>query len=190
MPQSWDLWHQRKRPRLAAPGEDAEFLARVGPGADAVAVDIGCGDGAWTRRLASGGWTVTGYDHSPSAIGQARRIITVPKPRYEIRDAASLRLEPGSVDLISCRYVLEYLGTGFLDRAALWLRPGGAVYVLAAVHYGGQRYENPDPYRREMTADQWALLGTGWSSCQRYSLTPRTSALVLRTGGPLRKATA
>ncbi|MGW6458363.1 class I SAM-dependent methyltransferase [Streptomyces sp. NPDC055078] len=176
-----------KRPRIVGPAEDSEFLARVGPGSNAVAVDIGCGDGAWTRRLASWGFTVTGYDYSRSAIGQARRIMTAPRPRYELCDVESLRLEPGSVDLISCRYSVEYLRPGFLDHAAGWLRPEGVVYVLAAVDRGGQRnggrrYDRPDPYRREMTADQWAVLGDGWAYCQRYSLTPRTAALILRTG--------
>ena len=76
------------------------------------ALDIGCGVGRWSRRLARSGATVTGIDHSPTMIAEARRRSAIDgfdeKCRFLVGDVADLAL-PLRFDLILSVTVLQHV---------------------------------------------------------------------------------
>lgn len=82
----------------------------VSPGT--LALDIGCGVGRWSRRLARAGATVTGIDHSPTMIAEARRRSADDglegKCEFFVSDVADLAL-PLRFDLILCVTVLQHV---------------------------------------------------------------------------------
>jgi len=81
--------------------------------ASARALDVGCGEGWLTRRLASPSVHATGIDASAALIDAARRTPAAPgavPPSYEVVDYEQLRGDasrvPGPFDLIVCNYAL------------------------------------------------------------------------------------
>ncbi len=127
--------------RLAlAPWLDLPSGARV--------LDVGCGVGRWSRRLAERGAEVTGIDLSPTMIREARRRAFAAglagRCRFLVRDAARLDL-PQRFDLILSVTVHQHI----LDPDALrrsleglvrHLARGGRIVMLEAA---------PDRLRRE-----------------------------------------
>ncbi|MFJ4880310.1 class I SAM-dependent methyltransferase [Streptomyces sp. NPDC088745] len=68
----WEpLWSQGRRYRQPDDTENRLLEKHLGAGRDRPALDIGCGDGTLTRRLAQLGFRTTGIDCSPSAIALA-----------------------------------------------------------------------------------------------------------------------
>jgi 2-polyprenyl-3-methyl-5-hydroxy-6-metoxy-1,4-benzoquinol methylase len=75
------------------------------------ALEIGCGEGELSMRLARAGWSVEGCDIAEPALEEARRRIaanglTIPVSRADIREFPD-RFTP--VDLVVCCEVLEHL---------------------------------------------------------------------------------
>src|SRR4051812_20096520 len=60
-------------------------------------LDLGCGQGVFTRALAAEGCRVTGVDAAPSLIKRAKTYPSHEPIRYLVRDAADLR-EVGTFD--------------------------------------------------------------------------------------------
>jgi SAM-dependent methyltransferase len=103
-------------------------------------LDVGCGVGRWSRRLARRGACVTGIDLSPTMISEARRRAAsegiAARCRFETQDLAAL--DAGDTfDLIVGVTVLQHI----LDRGALreavrrmkaHLAPGGRMVLLEA----------------------------------------------------------
>lgn len=108
--------------------------------AGARVLDIGCGVGRWSRRLAARGAQVTGIDLSPTMIEEARRRSFASgvgeRCRFLVQDCAELDVE-GPFDLILSVTVLQHiLDVGAL-RAAVrrivgHLAPDGRLVVLEA----------------------------------------------------------
>ena len=115
-----------------------ERWLRVEPGT--VALDVGCGVGRWSRRLARSGATVTGIDHSPTMIAEARRRSAAEdldaNCRFLVSDIAELVL-PLRFNLILCVTVLQHvlddrqLGVS-LRHLASHLSSGGRVLLVEA----------------------------------------------------------
>jgi SAM-dependent methyltransferase len=111
---------------------------RVYPGSSVL--DVGCGVGRWSRRLAARGARVTGVDLSPTMIAEARRRAAdeglAAWCRFESQDLS--QLDAGSkFDLVLGVTVLQHI----LDPAALasavmrmseHLKPGGRMVLLEA----------------------------------------------------------
>jgi 2-polyprenyl-3-methyl-5-hydroxy-6-metoxy-1,4-benzoquinol methylase len=103
-------------------------------------LDVGCGVGRWSRRLARRGARVTGIDLSPTMISEARRRAAsegiAGRCRFETQDLSAL--DAGDTfDLIVGVTVLQHI----LDRGALreavrrmkeHLAPGGRMVLLEA----------------------------------------------------------
>ncbi|HEY0197150.1 MAG TPA: methyltransferase domain-containing protein [Rhodanobacter sp.] len=75
------------------------------------ALEIGCGEGELSMRLANGGWRVRGCDIAEEAVLEARRratraMLNIPFERRDIRSSLDT-LEPG--DLVVCCEVMEHL---------------------------------------------------------------------------------
>jgi 2-polyprenyl-3-methyl-5-hydroxy-6-metoxy-1,4-benzoquinol methylase len=103
-------------------------------------LDVGCGVGRWSRRLAHRGAHVTGIDLSPTMISEAKRRAAsegvAGRCRFETQDLSAL--DAGDTfDLIVGVTVLQHI----LDRSALreavrrmkdHLAPGGRMVLLEA----------------------------------------------------------
>ncbi len=103
-------------------------------------LDLGCGIGRWSRRLAANGAEVTGVDLSPTMIAEAsRRALddgVEARCRFVVGDVATLGFD-GAFDRVVCVTVLQHV----LDDAdrheallgiARALRPGGKAVLLEA----------------------------------------------------------
>lgn len=119
---------------------DDWFLERLPPEPDDVVVDVGCGSGEFTARLASlvpDGYVV-GVDNDPSMIEQARgrvdgdhlRFIQAPAQRVDTV------IDHGSADLVVSRAMLHWLPLSeyrrFFEAVLRLLRPGGWFHCESA----------------------------------------------------------
>ncbi|BAJ26165.1 MULTISPECIES: methyltransferase domain-containing protein [Kitasatospora] len=111
------------------------------PGAPARVLDVGCGDGEMTLRLARAGHRVTGVDPSADMLAAAAERLAAglgvrsdhaDRVRLRQADLASLPADLGVFDAVCCHGVLMHLD----DSAAAVLRlaglvaPGGVLSVL------------------------------------------------------------
>lgn len=110
----------------------------VAPGTSVL--DIGCGVGRWSRRLARRGALVTGIDLSPTMVAEARRRARAEgvseRCDFQIGDVTELDL-PGRFSLVLGITVLQHLlAEGQLDaavhRLARHVAPGGRLVLLEA----------------------------------------------------------
>jgi SAM-dependent methyltransferase len=113
------------------------FEAMIGLVTGLEVVDLGCGDGDVTRRLARSGATVTGIDPSEQMIAVARALTQSGDIHYEVvpQEAPFAGLPNSSTDL-----VVSFMGvmsmrdlTPIAVGAARVLRPGGRL-ALALLH--------------------------------------------------------
>lgn len=111
---------------------DDWFLQRRPPAGDDLVVDLGCGSGEFTARLAAlvPDGRVVGVDRDPSMIEQARRH---ERPNLQFVEAPAERVdevvEAGSADLVVSRAMLHWLPMSRYRRCfegvLRVLRPGG-----------------------------------------------------------------
>src|ERR1043165_9168518 len=97
------------------------------------ALDLGCGGGQVTRKLAARGFAATGVDFSPTAIALARAHTSEPGVEYIEGDCLDLAaLASGSFDLVIDNHVLHcVIGADrgrFLGEVARVLRDGGVFF--------------------------------------------------------------
>jgi SAM-dependent methyltransferase len=109
------------------------FLASPFTPARGRAIDLGCGGGQASRRLASRGYEVTGVDFSETAIALARAHVTDDRARFVVGDCVALGEVAGAeLDLAIDNHVLHCLLGGdrgrFLREAARVLRAGGILF--------------------------------------------------------------
>jgi SAM-dependent methyltransferase len=111
------------------------WLRRCTPGS---ILDLGCGVGRWSRRLAARGGRVTGVDLSPTMVAEAQRRTARAglADRCQFRVGSLPELDLGErFDTIWCVTVLQHILDGNDLRAAVGamarhLRPGGRVVLL------------------------------------------------------------
>ncbi len=112
-----------------------QTLALIGGQRYARALEIGCSEGVFTRRLASVADDVLGLDIVPVALERARaECAGLDNVRFRLFDLDADTLDE-QFDLISCAEILYYIRWTHLRPVARkivrWLRPGG---YLVAVH--------------------------------------------------------
>jgi malonyl-CoA O-methyltransferase len=118
-----DGWDDAPSPMAAA--EDRALLAWIEALAPCRAVDVGCGTGRWTARLAA-----IGIDASPAMLAVAAR-----KPglrgRLAVGDAAALPVASGWADLVLCALTFGHIHdqAGAMREFARVLRPGGTLLL-------------------------------------------------------------
>jgi ubiquinone/menaquinone biosynthesis C-methylase UbiE len=121
--------------------EQSEVLQEMIPLDRRRLLDVGCGAGTWSERIASMyPWiTVVGADVGADFIEEARRRHASDRVSFEVEDFASLSFEDGSVDCVYADNVLEYTFDvdATLRELHRVLTPGGA--LVAAIP--------PDAYR-------------------------------------------
>ena len=81
-------------------GRELELIGRIVDLAGKDVLDIGCGEGRTSRRLAGRAATVLGVDPDEAAIAQARAGGTSDTCRFQAVDVLELVLPPVSFDLV------------------------------------------------------------------------------------------
>jgi SAM-dependent methyltransferase len=135
-------------------------------------LDVGCGVGTWSVRLAELGCRVTGTDVSPVFIEMAQQH---PLVDYKVGAIEDVELPAEHFDLALSVTVLQHVvSDDSLKRALgrLWtaLKPGGA--VVAIEYSPTHRVELPASvdYMRSHTRDEWVgLFATAGFSLQRQT---------------------
>lgn len=102
------------------------------PQRDEAILDLGCGQGVFTRMLAAEGCRATGVDAAPSLIKRAKTYPSRTPVRYHVRDAADLR-ELGPFDA-ACSILalqnMEHLPKVCLSAASVLREGGRMLWVL------------------------------------------------------------
>ncbi|CAD6890077.1 unnamed protein product [Tilletia controversa] len=141
-----------------------DYHEKNGGGKDRV-VDVGCGPGNSTVKLASDFKDVVGVDlfpdHLPVATEYAKKH-GVPHARFLQGSAEDLSLfEPGSVDLLSAFMAIHWIDKHrFMDEVQRVLRPKG---TLAVVAYSSKAYlQSPAEARPAYDSFMEFLFSMGW----------------------------
>lgn len=135
----------------------ADVVSDLGPGADRIAVDLGCGEGGDAVWLAEQGWCVTAVDISATAIargteaavdrGVGDRIAWV---RQDLAAGAPIGGSTAeAVDLVAATFLhssVELPRTRILRRAAEMIRPGGHLLLVSHVF---ETAEDIPPWARD-----------------------------------------
>jgi 2-polyprenyl-3-methyl-5-hydroxy-6-metoxy-1,4-benzoquinol methylase len=115
----------------------AALLAAVPPSAQN-ALDVGCGEGMLTRRLAETVPRVVGIDSDRASIEAATAASAPDAIDYVCDDFLAHAFEPQSFDFIASVATLHHMDASVaLTRMAGLLRPGGVLVVLGLARSAG-----------------------------------------------------
>lgn len=110
------------------------LLLRHVPRNGGTALDVGCGTGAFARRLAGLGLDVEAIDPSEEMIAQARALSPREQgtrmPRFRQADVTALELPPDHYDFISCLASIHHVPFGTVSALRAALAPGGVLVIL------------------------------------------------------------
>ena len=110
-----------------------ERLRRAGSRA---VLDLGCGNGSLSARIADNGFVVTGLEHSSSGIAMASQAF--PKVSFQQYDIGTPLPEAhhAAYDAVVSVEVIEHLllPRRLMDAAMLALKPGGGFYLTTPYH--------------------------------------------------------
>jgi trans-aconitate methyltransferase len=123
MKQAWDAArYQSRHSYVFAYGES--LIELLEPRAGERILDLGCGSGQLTAKIAETGAEVTGIDRSEEMIAEARR--NFPLLQFDVADAANFRLD-APVDAVFSNAALHWVkdADGVARSVARGLRPGG-----------------------------------------------------------------
>jgi len=102
----------------------ADLVALLAPKSGERILDLGCGTGHLTSKIAAGGAHVVGVDQSGEMVKAARE--AYPDLEFDVRDARDLRF-PGEFDAAFSNAVLHWIPEPEKVIASVWniLKPGG-----------------------------------------------------------------
>jgi SAM-dependent methyltransferase len=158
-------------------------------------LEVGCGPGHLSIRLARHGFAVTGLDLDPAMIGRARANADRSgnsdqrRPSFVLGDVAALAFPDGSFDLVVSTLSMHHWAdptAGLTEigrvlrpgaRALIWdLRPGVRPYL-----FGPRHAHMPDPVEHTRDSPLQVVKGTPWP--WRFTLIQRIE-LVRTDGSP------
>jgi ubiquinone/menaquinone biosynthesis C-methylase UbiE len=127
--------------RLGYPIDIVEFLvATASLGAGSTILEVGCGTGQLTERLAHSGFDLTAIDIGPSMITAARLRLDGSAVSFEATAFEDFAAAEASFDLIVSGTAFHWIDPEVkFHKSAQLLRPGGWLALLAT----GERYDDP-----------------------------------------------
>jgi trans-aconitate methyltransferase len=127
MNQAWDAArYQARHSYVFAYGEG--LIEMLAPCAGERILDLGCGSGQLTSKIAESGAQVMGVDRSEEMIAEARR--KFPALKFDVADAANFSVDT-PVDAVFSNAVLHWVkdADGVANSVARALRPGGRLVL-------------------------------------------------------------
>ena len=141
-----------------------KFGAHVGLRPGASCIDLGCGTGAFTRRLSARGLAMTGVDVSPGSIARAQRL---GGGQFVVGDIRHTNLPAASFDAAVMSGVLHHIPTRedrvkSLREALRLLKPGGRLFCFDPNGHSPSMFLHRDPrspfHSKEGKTDNEVLL--------------------------------
>ncbi|ONI84462.1 SAM-dependent methyltransferase [Actinosynnema sp. ALI-1.44] len=148
-----DAYHDTLKDAHDSMPFDRAMLAAFAEGVRGTVVDIGCGPGRITTRLADLGLDVFGIDLSPAMVEVARR--EYPRLRFDVGSMTALDLPDGSVGGVVAWYSIIHLPQdelpGVFTEFFRVLEPGGQ--LLLAFKSGDERRHLTRAYGHDVSID-------------------------------------
>lgn len=129
-------------------------------------LDLGCGEGGYSRLFASKGAIVTGVDYSENLVNEALKQNQSGEIEYYVRDACSLEgIEDGKFDFVvsaMCLMAVDNIESA-IKEAYRVLKPGGE-FVISILHpcFGFKDYFNEGPYQELSLSEHFGKPITFW----------------------------
>jgi ubiquinone/menaquinone biosynthesis C-methylase UbiE len=162
--------------RLGYPDQLVDLVVNTAAlGAGSTVLEVGCGTGQLTERLACFGFNLTAIDIGPSMIAAARRRLAGSAVSFQVVSFEDFAAGGASLDLIVSGTAFHWVDPEVKFRKpARLLRPGGWLALLAT----WERYDDPlgaalegmwdarsedhgAPVRQRKPADTEVIAGTG-----------------------------
>jgi SAM-dependent methyltransferase len=164
----------------------AADIAAVAPDSAQV-LEVGCGPGHLSIRLARHGFAVTGLDLDPAMIARAQTNADrpgnsdQPRPSFLVGDVATLAFPDRSFDLVVSTLSMHHWAdpTAGLAEIGRVLRPGSRALIWdfrpgVRPHLFGPRHAHiPDPVDHTRGSRLRVVKATPWSWPWRFQLTQR-----------------
>jgi SAM-dependent methyltransferase len=127
--------------RPGYPPRVVEFVtATAGLGPGAAVLEIGCGTGQLTQRLARSGFRLTAIDIGPSLIAAARRRVADGDVSFQVTSFEDLAADDASFNLVISSAAFHWIDPEVaFSKSARLLRPGGWLALLGAE----EQYDDP-----------------------------------------------
>src|SRR5215467_3828022 len=144
--------YQASRPGY--PGHLVEFVAATaGLDAGSSVLEVGCGTGQLTERLAGFGFGLTAIDLGPSMIAAARHRLDGSAVSFQVSSFEDLAAADASFDLVISGASFHWVDPEVrFAKSARLLRPGGWLALLGV----DERYDEPFGV---VLAGMWAVRG-------------------------------
>jgi ubiquinone/menaquinone biosynthesis C-methylase UbiE len=165
--------------RPGYPARVVEFVtATAGLGRGAAVLEVGCGTGQLTERLASSGFRLTAIDLGPALIAAARRRLGGADVSFQVTPFEDLAAADASFDLVISSAAFHWIDPEVaFSKSARLLRPGGWLALLGSE----ERYD--DPVGPALTA-AWITHGDTGGAWQRRPSDPEAFAATGLFGTP------
>jgi ubiquinone/menaquinone biosynthesis C-methylase UbiE len=146
---------------------------------DAAILEIGCGTGQLTERLAARKFRLTAIDIGPAVIAAARRRITGAEVSFQVTSFEDLAAPDGSFDLVISGAAFHWIDpeVAFAKSARL-LRPGGWLALLGT----DEQYDHPLAAALD---DLWVSYGDTGGAWDRRPSDPDAIAATGLLGAPI-----
>lgn len=133
LPAAYRKWRESELGRITDQIEEELILKLIGPVSGKRVLDVGCGDGVLSVRLAQAGADVTGLDYEPRMLVAARRRADAAGLKVSLveEDAQSLPFADSAFDIVVAVTVLCFVAEpvrAFHEMARV-LRPGGRLVI-------------------------------------------------------------
>jgi ubiquinone/menaquinone biosynthesis C-methylase UbiE len=163
-----------QRYEQSRPGYPAEVMGFVAATAElsrgATVLEVGCGTGQLTERLARSGFRLTAIDISPAMVAAARRRLGGPDISFQASSFEDLAAADSSFDLVISGAAFHWIDPGVaFAKSARLLRPGGWLALLDTE----EDYDDP---AGSALRSLWITLGDTGGAWERRPSDPETIA--------------